>query len=71
MKPWHIIHSHGAQEVVAPDAKTAVRMAFVPDGYRDVFAVVDASIVIYGDRSDGPFTAAIATAAVPVEGAHR
>ena len=71
MKPWHIIHSHGAEEVVAPDAKTALRMAFVSGGSRDVFAVVDASMVIRGEHSDGPFTAAIGPAAVPAEGAHR
>ena len=71
MKTWHIIHSHGAEEVVAPDAKTALRMAFVPDGCRDVFAVVDASIVIYGERSDGPFTAAIGKSAWSGEGPRR
>ena len=58
---WHVIHSHGSDALEASDARSALRLAFIPAGYRDARAVIAADVIIHRGNSGGPFTALIGT----------
>ena len=65
---FFVIHSHGAEQVLAASAAEAVRCAFIPAGLRDAFGVVDAELIIRGENSGGPFTAIVEAGAAAVGG---